>query len=364
MGILNERIGKLRKMMADNNLESALILNLVNIRYFTGFSGTTAELLITMDKAYIFADFRYLIQADSEARALDSDFKFEIVNVKKGFTESLKQIVVKDKIKRIAVEENYITFSLYRKLSVLLNDVKLDSLSEIPERIRRKKDAGEISLIKKAAFIADKAFEELLNYIRPGISEKDISNELEYRMKKLGAEGRSFDTIVASGVRSCMPHGTATEKLIEKGDTVTIDFGAVYNGYCSDMTRTFFIKYADERIVNIYRIVNEARQMAVYCAKPGIKASEMDSCARGFISENGFGDNFGHGLGHGVGLEIHEGPTANTRSNDILEAGNIVTVEPGIYLEGVGGVRIEDMIVINNIGCEVITNTPRDILII
>lgn len=227
------------------------------------------------------------------------------------------------------------------------------------------KDETELGLMRRAAEIADQAFAEVLPLVKPGVAERDLAAELEYRMKRLGAEGPAFETIVASGFRSSLPHGRASEKRIEHGDFVTFDFGAIYRGYCSDMTRTVVVGEPTEKQREIYGIVLEAQRRGVAACRAGITGKELDAVCRSYIAEKGYGEAFGHGTGHGVGRFIHEGPKVSLRGeNDRLEAGMVVTIEPGIYLPGWGGVRIEDMVLVTETGCEPFTKTPKDLLIL
>jgi Xaa-Pro aminopeptidase len=226
------------------------------------------------------------------------------------------------------------------------------------------KTSSEIKILKEAAAIADAAFKHILDFLRPGISELDVSNELEFFMRKQGATSSSFDIIVASGLRSALPHGVATDKIIEKGDFVTLDYGAYYNGYVSDITRTLAVGKPSEELINIYDIVLEAQLRGMAGIKPGMTGREADALTRNLIEEKGYGQYFGHSTGHGIGLEVHEGPALSFRSDIILEPGMAVTVEPGIYLPGVGGVRIEDDTIVTIDGNEALTHSTKELIIL
>jgi Xaa-Pro aminopeptidase len=226
-------------------------------------------------------------------------------------------------------------------------------------KIREVKEEDEIDLIKKACEITDKAFEYILGEIKVGVSEIELANKLDFYMRSLGASGVSFETIVASGVRSAMPHGVASEKSIQKGELITFDFGCVYKGYVSDMTRTVAFGEVAPELKEIYQIVLEAQLKVIELAGPGVKISTLDNTARGWIEQHGYGKNFGHALGHGIGLELHETPFLSGRVDDVLVKGNIVTDEPGIYIEGLGGVRIEDDLLITDDGVEVLNKSPK-----
>ena len=230
--------------------------------------------------------------------------------------------------------------------------------------LRQKKDAEEIAKIRAAEALGDAAFSYILDKIRPGVSEIEIALELEFFMRKNGASGLSFETIAASGVRSAMPHGTASEKMIEKGDFLTLDFGCVLDGYCSDMTRTVVIGAPDLRQKEIYETVLLAQETALSKIEPGVACAEIDRAAREVIQNAGYGDCFGHALGHSVGIEIHEKPVFSPKSKDILEEGHVITVEPGIYLENFGGVRIEDVVAVCGKKAENLTKSPKNFIII
>lgn len=243
-------------------------------------------------------------------------------------------------------------------------EVQLVPASGMIEVLRQVKDADEIDKIKKACEITDKAFEYILGYIKPGISEIDIANTLDFKMREFGASGISFDTIVASGKRSAMPHGVATDKLIANHELITIDFGCYYQGYCSDMTRTVAVGQVDSTLEKIYQIVYDANRMVQEALKPGMTGQELDAIARDYIEGQGYGKNFGHSLGHSIGLEVHEAPMAGPNSKNVLKADQFITDEPGIYLENLGGVRIEDDLLIHEDGNEYITKSPRELIVL
>jgi Xaa-Pro aminopeptidase len=276
--------------------------------------------------------------------------------------KSIYQIINSLGIKQLSFEEDFVTYGQYKELEDKLTGISLSPLNGIVNKLRRYKDSEELSIIEKAAIITDEAFGYIIEYIKPGISEKEISFELENCMRKKGASGTSFNIIVASGIRSAMPHGVASDKLVEKGDFITMDFGCVYQGYCSDMTRTIVIGKATEKQREIYNIVLEAQQKALEAIKPGISTKEVDRVARNVISTYGYGKYFGHGLGHGVGLEIHEEPRLSPLGKDILEAGMVITNEPGIYIPDFGGVRIEDLVVVTHDGNKVLSKSPKQLI--
>jgi Xaa-Pro aminopeptidase len=263
---------------------------------------------------------------------------------------------------RIGVEAAFLTLKNLNKLKDLLPQSNFISTENIVESFTMIKDNDEISKIKKAVRIAEKAFGDIIKKIKPGMKEKDIALDLEYKMRAFGADGPAFDTIVASGQRSSMPHGRASEKKLRKGEFVTIDFGCFYQGYASDITRTLVLGKANEKQKKVYNIVLSAQKAACKAIRPRIGGSEVDNVARDIIAKAGYGDNFGHGLGHGIGLLVHDGPVLSPRSNDTLSPGNVVTVEPGIYIHNWGGVRIEDDVLVTPNGGQILTKLPKELI--
>ena len=259
-------------------------------------------------------------------------------------------------------EDDHMSFASYSTYNVALENIQLVPLKGLITNIRAVKDLEEIEKIAQASQIADEAFEHILGFIKPGIKEKDVALELEFFMRKKGATGASFDFIVASGHRSSMPHGVASDKVIEEGDFITLDYGCIYDGYCSDMTRTIVLGKACDEQKKIYNIVLEAQKKVIEVAKAGMTGAELDKVARDIISEAGYGEKFGHGLGHGIGLQVHEMPNVNSLGSNELKPGMVTSDEPGIYIEGFGGVRIEDLIVITEEGCKVLNKSPKDLI--
>ena len=348
------RIAKLRELLQEMKLDSALIYKPENRRYMSGFTGSSGYVFVTMDKAYFITDFRYVEQATAQCKG------YEILQHSNENT--LYQILEGFSIKRMGFEGDYVTYQAYKELTEKLPNITFESLEDTLGKLRIIKDTQEISLIEKAAGIADEAFSHICQYIKPGVRECDIALELESFMKKNGASATSFDSIVASGKRSSLPHGVASDKLIEAGDFVTLDFGCVYQGYCSDMTRTVVVGKATEKQREIYEIVLDAQMKALAFIKPGVTGIEVDQIARDIISAKGYGAYFGHGLGHGVGLEIHESPRLSPLGKDVLEPGMIVTDEPGIYLPDFGGVRIEDLVLVTETGYRSLSNSTKELL--
>ncbi|NLJ55898.1 MAG: aminopeptidase P family protein [Firmicutes bacterium] len=340
--------------MEENNLEAILVTHRPNIFYLSGFSGSSGFLLLTGREAQLYTDFRYLEQAGKEAPA------FEIVPAGGSMDYSKVAGFISQKgFKKIALEEANVSWREYRALQKAVPQSKLLPLYNFFEEIRAKKEEAEIELIAGAARIADNAWQKVLPLLKPGISEREVADELEFQMRKLGAEKLAFETIVASGVRSALPHGVASPKIIDAGELITVDFGAVYNGYCSDMSRTFILGEPTDRQSEIYNLVLAAQEMALQAARVGQECAALDAMVRQFFQQEGFGVHFGHGLGHGVGLEIHELPTLAPRGTDTLAETMVFTIEPGLYIENWGGVRIEDLVVLRAEGVQVLTNSEK-----
>lgn len=354
---IERRVNELRSKLSQKGLDGALITKRENYIYMSGFSGTFANLIVTKDKAILITDFRYIEQARSEASS------YEIVQFYGSLSETINDLLLSYDIKRLGFEDDYVTWKTYGELVNKLN-AELLPLEGAVELLRIIKDEYEIEVIKGAVRLADEAFSHVLKYIRPGVKEIEIASEIEYFLKKQGARGPSFDTIVASGERSSLPHGVASSKIIEMGDAVTLDFGAIYKEYCSDMTRTVFVGQPKEELEKIYNIVLKAQKSGLDGAVKGVTGKEIDMAARKVIIDAGYGDNFGHSLGHGVGIEIHEEPRFSPKSTTEIKNGMVVTVEPGIYVSGLGGVRIEDMIVVNDDKPIVLTGSTKEIIII
>jgi Xaa-Pro aminopeptidase len=356
--IIETRLKRLREKLKLKDVEAVLINKRENYFYLSGFTGTSAYLLVSMEDAYLVTDFRYAQQAHIQAP------EYKIIEYKGNIIEALNEIIKKLSIKRLGFEENYLTYQIFNeyKDSLLVSDFL--PFGKIMDELRFVKDESELKIIKKAVKIADEAFSHVTKLIKPGIREIEVAAEIEYHMKKLGASGPSFDTIVASGKRSALPHGVATEKVIEMGDIITLDYGCIYKNYCSDMTRTVFLGEPNKDLIKIYEIVLKAQLEASSSAFRGMKGKDIDKIARSIISENGYGPNFGHSLGHGVGIEIHEEPRLSVKGEVVMENRMVVTVEPGIYVEGLGGVRIEDIIVINDQKPEVLTSSLKEIIIL
>lgn len=349
---MRKRIDKLRQKFDGD--KAVLITGKPNIFYFSGFTSDDAYLLITPDSAYIYTDGRYTIQAKQQAA------DFEIVNAEDG----LKKLLEKTDCKTIIIEDDYMTLTQLNKLREAAADKHYLGGSSAIAQLRAVKSHEEIKKINEAERLGDEAFLHILQFIKPGKSEREIALELEFFMKKNGASALSFETISASGVRSAMPHGAASDKKLCEGDLFTLDFGCVLDGYCSDMTRTVGIVRLDDKSREIYDTVLRAQKAAISAIKSGMSCFDADKTARDIISEAGYGQYFTHSLGHSVGIEIHELPSLSPKSKDILQTGNVVTVEPGIYIPDFGGVRIEDVVAVTETGCVNLTGAEKELRII
>jgi Xaa-Pro aminopeptidase len=330
-----EKLEKLRKAFLENGIDGLLIESPYNRRYMSNFTGTAGIVLISMDRAQFITDFRYVEQAKKQCEG------FEVIRYSASIVNEIADQVKNLGINKLGFEEEHITYASFKVYEKVI-EAELVPVSGLIEKLRLIKTDSEIKILKEAADIADAAFKHILGFIRPGKTELEVANELEFFMRKAGAASSSFDTIVASGLRSALPHGVASNKVIEKGDLVTLDYGAYYKGYVSDITRTVAIGQPDAKLKEVYEIVYEAQARGMAGIKPGMTGKEADALTRDYIAEKGYGEYFGHSTGHGIGLEVHEGPALSLRSDLVLEPGMVVTCEPGIYIPGLGGVRIED----------------------
>lgn len=352
------RIARAMELMARNNVEGIILKDDTTIRYLTGFTGDSSLLYLDGKRALLITDGRYTEQAKQEMKF------FKVYEYKPTGPNSIwsaaASFAKEDEIKTVGFDGSHYTFDDYNVLKELLGDVKLVSLDF--SAIRIVKDNKELEYLLHAANIADQAFNQLLKEIKPGVTERDLAARLEYYMRVLGSEKVSFDTIVASGERSALPHGMATDKVIEVGDFVTFDFGAVFNGYHSDMTRTVVVGLASPWQKEIYSIVEDAQRKGMKAAKVGMTGKELDAVVRDVIERCGYGDKYIHGTGHGVGLEIHELPNVNKRGDIALEAGMVFSIEPGIYIPGKGGVRIEDTVVLTENGARALNGVRKQLI--
>lgn len=353
---MKSRISKVKALLEQKQLDGVVILTDFNRRYISGFTGSSGGLLITKDKNILVTDFRYIEQATSQAP------QFEIVQHTKPLLDTLVEQIETAQLSNIGFESHLVSYDTFIHLNRGRHD--LITLGNEIEKIRMVKDDSEIKAIDKAAQIVDDAYAHILKIVEPGMTEKEVKAHLESQMLHLGAEKTSFDTIVASGYRGALPHGLASNKVIEKGDMVTLDFGAYYEGYASDITRTFAVGEPSPKMKEIYEVVLKSQETAVDQIRPGLTGKEIDTIARDVITDAGYGQYFGHSLGHGVGLNVHELPNLSQKSDQILKPNHVVTIEPGIYIEGLGGVRIEDDILITENGGRRFTNSTKDLIIL
>lgn len=390
--MLELRREELKKICLESSLDVILIDSPENLRYYTGFTGGEAVFLLACDRKNslssnydidknndnvcgnnilpekdmcIITDSRYYEQVEKECPDIPL---IRLSN--RTYIEVIRELL--DKMNngdtvgdgfRIAVEDS-MNLSRYLKLKDALAGYELNVSGELINTPRMIKDDNEIDIIGKAEAIGDMAFDHILSVIKPGITERDIAIELEFFMRRQGASKLSFDTIVASGPNSSMPHAQVTDRIIEKGDFVTMDFGCVYKGYCSDMTRTVAVGTPTDEMRKVYQTVLDANLRAMDGIRAGVKCSDIDALARDYIKDNGYGDYFGHGLGHSVGLFIHEEPRFSPKCDTITKENMVITDEPGIYLPGKFGVRIEDLVVVKENGYEVLSNSPKELIIL
>ena len=353
------RLNKVLNVMARSGVEAVLLKDENTIRYVTGFSGDSSLLYLDNKHAVLITDGRYTEQARLEMSNMFKVLEYKAVD-SKSIWRAAVELAKESRVNTLGFDGAWYSYAEFSVLAEVAEGMKLESLDF--SDIRMVKDKQELELLKHAAWIADRAFTKLLLDIKPGCTERELAARLEYYMRELGSEKVSFDTIVASGERGALPHGVATEKRIEGGELITFDFGAVYKGYHSDITRTVMMGMATGWQKEVYAVVEAAQRRGIKEAQIGMTGKEVDAIVRQFIADSGYGDYFVHGLGHGVGMEIHEMPSINKRGETVLEDGMVFTIEPGIYIPGKGGVRIEDTVVLTE-GGAVPLNTVRKQLI-
>lgn len=352
------RVRRISDRIAQRNLDAILITDLPNVFYLTGFTGSTAAAVVAEGKSYLLVDPRYTVQARGECESSN------VIEYSGKSTMSAAADLINDlKPRRIAYEADNLTILSYRHLrSKVDRGVSLRSTSGMVDPLRRVKDSSEIDLIRRAAGIADATFKAIAHGVQAGMSEKEVALFIDSTMRRLGADREAFDTIAASGPNSACPHASPTDRRIQSGDNLKMDYGARYQMYNSDITRTVCIGKPSDRQRDIYQIVLDAQLRAIDAIAPGKAGREIDAVARDYIASKGFGDNFGHGLGHGLGILVHDGPAFSKMSDIILEPGMVVTVEPGIYIENWGGVRIEDDVLVTEDGGEILTHATKELL--
>jgi Xaa-Pro aminopeptidase len=351
--VISNRSSLIEQLLQSCELDAVLILDPRNLRYLCGFTGSDGALLVSGRKDRFLTDSRYTTQARSQVAAdqvIEYSVKFD------GIISNLLEMGVR----RVGFEAEAVPFAVVQKLQEKGGQFEWVAVGKEFLALRGIKDAGEVRAMEAAAQINAAAFAEILPLLRPGAVEREVALALEFAMRRRGAEEKAFDLIVASGDRGAMPHGIAAERIIQKGELVTIDFGNRFQGYHSDETVTVAIGEVSSRLRKIFDTALAAHDLAMAAVKPGVPLREIDGIARGHIAARGFGDFFGHGLGHGVGLDIHEFPTLNQRSEEIAREGMVFTIEPGIYIPGTGGVRIEDMVQVTADGCRQLTRISKE----
>ena len=350
----NPRLDALRDRFDPAGVDGILISALENRRYLSGFSGSSGFLLVTRDEAILATDFRYVEQAAQQA----PDFRVQRVD---GRITGLGEVIARTNVGRLGIESDHMSVADHGELSESIQAASptLVATAGIVDELRAVKEPTELASIEKAVEIADTALRRVAPAMEPGMTEKYVAWEIEKAMRELGAEAIAFDIIVGAGTNGALPHHRADDTVIQTGDSVVIDMGATFEGYCSDLTRTFTVGEPDDDFHKIYDTVLGAQTVAEEAVRPGMKGQELDAFARDFIAEAGYGEHFGHGLGHGVGLAVHERPRVAPASQDVLEEGMVFTIEPGIYVPGWGGVRIEDVITLENGRARVLTRSSK-----
>lgn len=359
--IFEKRINTLRALISDKK-EALFLSNEVNIGYFTGFFHSEGYLVVTQDSVALLVDFRYFEAAQNKAHGC------KVICFQK-LSESLLDVLKSQQISFVIAEADNLSVSRFTFFKKLFSEHSIDlradgSLDKKINEIRIIKDKSEIDKISKAQLIAEKAYLEMLNFLKPGVSERELSARLEFEMKRGGAEDVSFDLITITGKKTSLPHGVPSDDTVKPGDFFTCDFGAVFDGYHSDTTRTVAVGFATDEMQEIYEIVLKAQLSALETIRPNVKCSDVDKTARGIIEKHGYGKYFGHSTGHGVGLNIHELPYVSSKSETLLKQGMIITDEPGIYLPDKFGVRIEDMVCVTENGYHNFVNLPKELIIL
>jgi Xaa-Pro aminopeptidase len=355
-----ERLKQVREAMAGAGADALVLTHLPNIFYLAGFSGSNAVLLVLGDAAHLFTDGRYTIQAREEAP------EAHVHIVRTALTEACGELLRgRSSRKRLSVgfESAWLNVAEWTRLKKAAGQrIAWKPTTDLVETIREIKSAAELDVMRQAARLASEVIVEAPDYVRPGVSELQVAAEIDYRMRSKGASGPSFDIIVASGPRSALPHAQPTEKRLQKNELVVLDLGAILRHYCSDLTRTVFLGRAPARIRRWYKAIEQAQEAAHRALRAGVTAGSVDRAARRLLNQHGLGSYFVHSTGHGLGIEIHERPRLGRGQKQEIRAGHIVTLEPGIYVEGVGGMRLEDEVAVHEGGTEVLTNAPRELL--
>ena len=354
-----KNIEKYQSLLETGEVDALLLTSVYNRLYAAQYRVAEGVAVVTREGAYYFTDSRYIEAAEKNLKG----FTVRMTHPGSSEIERINEVIGEHTIKKLGFEENDMTYGDYLRYNEALHAVLVPMQAKI-DAFRATKEPWEIELMRKAQAITDQTFSELCKIIQAGMTEKELEAELLYRLYKHGAEGPSFDPIVVSGPNTSLPHGVPGERKLEFGDFITMDFGCIYGGYCSDMTRTVALGFVSEEMDKVYKTVLKAQLAGIAATKAGVAGRDIDGAARKVIADAGYGDYFGHGYGHSLGILIHEAPNANTRNDQPMPAGAVVSAEPGIYLPGKFGGRIEDVTVITETGCEVLTKSPKNLIIL
>jgi Xaa-Pro aminopeptidase len=355
---MQDRIDRVRKQMRAAGLTAFLVSSLTHLRYLFGFTGSNGMGLITSDLCFFVTDWRYRDQAAEEVR------NAEIVIVRRDMLAPLKERQLVQAGDQLGFEAQHLSFRLFSQLHKLFDNIKFVATEHLVEKITIPKAPEEIANLRRAGVMAGTVWDQVLPFIHRGVTEADIAAEVLYRARKLGSEIEAFDPIIASGPRSALPHGRSSQRRLQPGDFVVIDYGCVVEGYAADVTRTVAVGEPPAKLREAYAAVKSACELACEAARPGMKGSDLDEVARKHLETCGFKEEFNHSLGHGLGLDVHSLPRLGPESKDIIPANAVVTIEPGVYFPGLGGVRIEDDLLITETGNEVLTPMPRELLVV
>lgn len=352
--VYRKRLQAIRERLSNEALDAMVIQSPINRRYMSGFTGSAGTIVISQHHAWLLVDFRYVEQAKAQVDM------YQVERIDKPL-EDLGRLLVDNQLLRVAFEAGHLTVHEHQRWAEVVNQVSWEPRVDWVETLRGIKDSEEIAAIQKAVDVTDAAFEHILDFLKPGVTERSIALELEFFMRREGAESLAFPSIVASGPNGALPHATPSDRQLASGDLVTLDFGCVVHGYCSDITRTVGIGDPDAKSREIYSLVLRAQLAGIEAIRPGIEGREVDRISRDIIREAGYGDYFGHGLGHGVGMNVHEEfPRLSPRGEVILQPGMVCSVEPGIYIPDWGGIRIEDLVVVTETGCRILTQSSKE----
>lgn len=349
----------LRSKMVEDGIAALLVTDIANVKWLTGFTGTSGCAIVTADAARFVTDSRYTLQAEEQVREMPTFWFQSPVTLDEFIAQNLAEMG----IAKLWFESSTVTYATYEAWRTRFGGIELVGAPDIASRLRMVKSEEEVDRIRRACGVADACFAHVRRMIQPGVSEWDVNLDIEFYIRRSGCE-LAFDPIVVSGERSARPHGKASEKKLAIGDFVTMDFGARVEGYCSDITRTVVVGQASDRHREIYDLVLRAQLASLEMMRPGVLAADVDRRAREIFDEKGLSKHFGHGLGHGLGSVVHDTGRMSPSSTDVLEVGQVWTVEPGLYIPGFGGVRIEDDVVVTTGGIEILTHSPKDLLVL